>query len=198
MKQTTKRIATLLLTLLLAVGCAAPVSAAAPEAPAPQATQKVRRISLNRKTLTLCQGSSFLLKAKVFPRTAPNKKIRWKSNDTDIATVTAAGRVKGMDIGRATITATSVSGRKIARCKVNVVAKGSQTPAPAPTPEPTPAPEPAPPAAPGGIPDSATVWVPRTGAKFHSTPTCSGMRNPSQTTAGDARSRGYTPCSKCW
>lgn len=42
------------------------------------------------------------------------------------------------------------------------------------------------------------VWIPRTGTKYHSTSTCSGMKNPSKVTVSQARSWGYTPCKKCY
>jgi hypothetical protein len=45
---------------------------------------------------------------------------------------------------------------------------------------------------------SNTVWIPQSGKKYHSTPSCSGMKNPAETTEEIAKSRGYTRCSKCW
>ena len=45
---------------------------------------------------------------------------------------------------------------------------------------------------------SGTVWIPRTGSKYHSTSTCSGMRNPSAVSLSEAIAWGYTACSKCW
>ena len=41
------------------------------------------------------------------------------------------------------------------------------------------------------------VWIPRTGKKYHKKSTCSNMKNPSQVTVSEAKSRGYDPCSKC-
>ncbi|MGO5116013.1 zinc ribbon domain-containing protein [Candidatus Avoscillospira sp. LCP25S3_F1] len=41
------------------------------------------------------------------------------------------------------------------------------------------------------------VWIPQSGSKYHSTSTCSNMKNPSQVTISEAKSRGYEPCSKC-
>ena len=42
------------------------------------------------------------------------------------------------------------------------------------------------------------VWIPQSGSKYHSNPSCSGMNNPTQVTKSDAESRGYTPCKKCY
>lgn len=41
------------------------------------------------------------------------------------------------------------------------------------------------------------VWIPQSGKKYHTTASCSGMKNPSQVTVGEAEAAGYTPCSKC-
>lgn len=42
-----------------------------------------------------------------------------------------------------------------------------------------------------------TVWVPRTGSKYHSKPTCGNMKNPSSMSRSEAESRGFTPCKRC-
>lgn len=43
-----------------------------------------------------------------------------------------------------------------------------------------------------------TVWIPRSGSKYHSHSSCSNMKNPSQVTLSEAQSRGYKPCKKCY
>ncbi len=73
----------------------------------------------------------------------------------------------------------------------------------APTAEPTVAPtaEPTVPAATDSTDEteqSCMVWIPKTGSKYHSKATCSGMKSPSQVTKEEAESRGYTPCKRCW
>lgn len=50
----------------------------------------------------------------------------------------------------------------------------------------------------GGSGSGGYVWIPRTGTKYHSTSTCSGMKNPSKVTVSQARAWGYTPCKKCY
>lgn len=42
------------------------------------------------------------------------------------------------------------------------------------------------------------VWIPQSGTKYHSNPSCSGMKNPTQISITDAQSRGYEPCKKCY
>lgn len=42
------------------------------------------------------------------------------------------------------------------------------------------------------------VWIPRTGHKYHSNPSCSNMKNPTQVTRAEAENRGYGACSKCY
>lgn len=45
---------------------------------------------------------------------------------------------------------------------------------------------------------STMVWIPKSGKKYHSSSSCSNMKNPSQVTIEKAQSLGYTPCSKCY
>lgn len=54
---------------------------------------------------------------------------------------------------------------------------------------------------PGGgetITRGSGVWIPKSGSKYHSTPTCSGMKAPTQVTKEEAERRGYTPCKRCY
>ena len=47
-------------------------------------------------------------------------------------------------------------------------------------------------------PKNITVWIPTNGGtKYHSNPSCSGMKNPRQTTLAYARNAGYAACKKC-
>lgn len=43
-----------------------------------------------------------------------------------------------------------------------------------------------------------TVWIPKTGKKYHSSPSCSGMKNSTEVTVNEAINRGYEPCKKCY
>ena len=44
----------------------------------------------------------------------------------------------------------------------------------------------------------AMVWIPASGSKYHSDPSCSGMDNPTQVPLSTAQSRGYEPCKRCY
>lgn len=43
-----------------------------------------------------------------------------------------------------------------------------------------------------------TVWIPRTGSKYHNDPDCSNMKNPTPVTIEEAEEQGYEPCKKCY
>lgn len=60
------------------------------------------------------------LTANVLPSTAANKKVTWKSDNPEIATVDANGLVKGITDGETKITVQTDEGGFIDTCKVNV------------------------------------------------------------------------------
>ena len=62
------------------------------------------------------------LTATVAPDNATNKKVTWKSDKPEIATVDASGKITGVKEGEATITVTTEDGGKTATCKVTVEA----------------------------------------------------------------------------
>ena len=65
-------------------------------------------------------GANETLSATVAPEDATDKSVQYSSNDSTIATVTPVqGNVKGIKVGTATITATTVNG-KTATCEVTV------------------------------------------------------------------------------
>ena len=48
-------------------------------------------------------------------------------------------------------------------------------------------------------PQVAMVWIPtKGGTKYHSRSSCSSMDNPAQVTIDEAKSRGFTPCKRCY
>ena len=47
-------------------------------------------------------------------------------------------------------------------------------------------------------PVSSTVYIPKSGSKYHSRASCSNMKNPSEVSESSAISLGYSKCSKCW
>lgn len=58
--------------------------------------------------------------ATVLPANATDKKVTYKSSDTSVASVTAAGKVTGLKVGTANITATA-GGKTSTACVVTVV-----------------------------------------------------------------------------
>ena len=81
---------------------------------------KVTGVKLNKTATSIFVGDSETLTATITPENATNQKVTWKSSDTAIATVDAAGKVTGVKAGEATITVTTDDGGKTAACKVTV------------------------------------------------------------------------------
>ena len=82
---------------------------------------KASSLTLNLTQFSMRQGSARGLKATVAPSNAYNKKVKWISSDTKVATVDANGLVKGVMMGTATITCTTTDGTNLkATCKVTV------------------------------------------------------------------------------
>lgn len=78
---------------------------------------KTSKITLNIKKVILEKGKTKKLKATVSPKNTDDK-VKWKSSNKKIATVTSKGKVKAKNLGIAKITATA--GKKKATCKVTV------------------------------------------------------------------------------
>ena len=77
-------------------------------------------VNLNKTEACVQKGKTVTLKATVTPETLADKSVTWESSDTKIATVTSAGKVKGVKYGTATITCTSVATGAKATCQVTV------------------------------------------------------------------------------
>jgi uncharacterized protein YjdB len=57
----------------------------------------------------------------VRPSNASNKKVKWKSSNKKIATVSATGLVTGLAAGKVTITCTTLDGsKKVAKSIITV------------------------------------------------------------------------------
>lgn len=82
----------------------------------------VTGVSLDKTTLSLVQDSSYMLTATITPSDATNKKLIWKSEDEDIATV-VNGKVTAKSVGTTTITVSTDDGDYTATCKVDVTKK---------------------------------------------------------------------------
>lgn len=66
-------------------------------------------------------GGTKQLKVIYIPEEAGNKKVRWRSSNTIVATVDDNGVVKGNTQGSTTITATSEDGGFVATCEIYIV-----------------------------------------------------------------------------
>lgn len=80
----------------------------------------LKGLSLDSAAKTITKGKSFTLKPIFSPATATNKDVKWLSTDPQVATVSSAGVVKGVNGGMTVITCTSVDGGYVAFCVVKV------------------------------------------------------------------------------
>lgn len=100
-----------------------------------------KKVTLNKKSLSLNKGKTATLSAKVVKKNAKKAlldsthepKVRYVSSDKSVAKVNSKGKVTAVDAGSCTVYAIAVNG-VYAACKVTVKA-----PAPAPAPTPAPA-----------------------------------------------------------
>ena len=89
-------------------------------------TLRVQDASGNRvEKVTLTKYDSISLQAKMTPAKCGDE-VKWKSADTDIATV-KNGVITGQYVGTTTVTATTISGKKV-KVKVSVKAPELKTP----------------------------------------------------------------------
>ncbi|MQL53258.1 hypothetical protein GFC01_13520 [Desulfofundulus thermobenzoicus] len=86
----------------------------------PAGTVKVTGVKLDRNTLSLTVGSTVQLEATVSPDNATDKNVTWSTSDESIATVDDQGNVKGVAVGKATITVTTADGGFQDTCEVTV------------------------------------------------------------------------------
>lgn len=83
--------------------------------------QPVTRISLNKSSIKLGRGAQETLKAKVYPSSADNKKITWKSTDTKVAKVSQKGVITPTGDGYCEIQVIAADRKKVlANCYVYV------------------------------------------------------------------------------
>ena len=78
------------------------------------------KVKLSKTKATIEKGKTLTLKATITPSDLADKSVTWKSSNTKVATVTSAGKVKGVKAGTATITCTSKATGAKATCKVTV------------------------------------------------------------------------------
>ena len=86
----------------------------------------VESLAINKTSSTIRVKDSLQLSVTVNPSNATNKNVTWSSSNTNIATVSSTGIVKGISKGTAIITGKTNNG-KIATCKVTVNENNSVT-----------------------------------------------------------------------
>lgn len=85
-------------------------------------TVKVTGVSLKNASKDLVVGASYSNIASVAPANATNQDVTWTTSDASVATVSAAGSAKGLKVGKATVTVTTVDGGFSASYALNVTA----------------------------------------------------------------------------
>lgn len=76
-------------------------------------------ISLNVNTLNLDVGNTYIVEATIKPSNATIKTVEWSTTDPNVATV-ENGKITAVGAGSATITVTTIDGKKTATCIVTV------------------------------------------------------------------------------
>ncbi len=87
-----------------------------------QAAVKAKKITMNKKKVSITVGKKITLKVKKVTPKKASKAVKYKSSDKKIASVSKKGVVKGKKVGKAIITVTSKSNKK-AKAKVTVNVK---------------------------------------------------------------------------
>jgi len=89
---------------------------------------RVTNVTLKPNEVTLLVGHSLVLEASVEPADAPNKTVKWSSDDGRIATVNSAGELTAIAPGTVKITVTTDDGGFKATCTVTVEKENSLVP----------------------------------------------------------------------
>ena len=83
--------------------------------------KKVTKVSLSEKSVVLVKGRSTTVKVKVSPTNATNKKLKWTTSNSKVATVNQSGKITAKGRGNATIKVIATDGsNKYATIKVTV------------------------------------------------------------------------------
>ncbi len=78
-----------------------------------QAGIKVQSVTLSETEVSLVEGSEIIVWSTTLPENADNRWLEWSSDDTNIATVDAIGRIRAVAAGSTTVKATSTDGSGI-------------------------------------------------------------------------------------
>lgn len=90
-------------------------------------TEKAKDVTLSKTALSLETGSAYDMSFKVSPSGAAAPEMKGKSSDEKIAVVDVDGRITAVSEGTAKITFTSVDGKIVKSCAVNVVKASGNT-----------------------------------------------------------------------
>lgn len=124
-----------------------------------QAASKPKKITMNKKNVSLEVGKTFKLKVKKVKPKKASKAVTYKTNKKKVATVSKKGVIKAKSAGTATITVTSKKSKKLkVRVKVNV--KNKQVHPPITSNAPAASNSPAQSAAPGASSNPAQSMAP--------------------------------------
>ena len=86
--------------------------------------EEVTELKITPEQYKLGLGKTFQLTAEITNSTASNKDLEWYSSDESIVTVDQNGKIRGMALGYATITAMALDGSDVeATCEIRVVAE---------------------------------------------------------------------------
>jgi uncharacterized protein YjdB len=80
-------------------------------------------ISINKDSLTLFDGETESLSAKILPDNVTNDSVTWQSSDTSVAKVDNNGLVSAANVGNAIIVATTVDGSNLSDSCIIIVEK---------------------------------------------------------------------------
>ncbi len=84
--------------------------------------EEVTEIKITPEQYKLGLGKTYQLKAEITNSTASDKDIEWYSSDESVCTVDQNGKIKGISLGYATITAVALDGSDVeATCEIRVV-----------------------------------------------------------------------------
>lgn len=82
---------------------------------------KVKKVKINKSSVTLTEGKTMKLKVTLTPKNTTQKKVTWSTSNKKVAKVSKNGKVTAVKKGKATITVKVNGTSKKAKCKVTVV-----------------------------------------------------------------------------
>ncbi len=91
---------------------------------------EVEDVTIEGDSYTIGLGEEITLSATIMPENAAIQDISWSSDDEDVVTVDAEGKVTAVGPGKATITVTTIDGNKTDTCQIIVKGRGVTPEAP--------------------------------------------------------------------